>query len=129
MISISAKQHHQLKKAKLASFKQRMFAHLNTTFAEQVDIHTLDEQGVYGLIDKGLDECGLYLIKDSDDIKQYLEALLILSPNMAQDEKHAELHRVLQFNQIEGQQKAAFLKKYLKEVEQETPEQGSNHGW
>ncbi len=129
MICISAKQHHLLKEAKLASFKQRMFVHLNTTFSEQVKTHNLDEPSLYQLIDKGHDECELYLIKDSDDIKQYLEAMLILSPNLVQDEKYAELHRVLQFNQIEGQQKAAFLKKYLKEVEQETAEQGHNNGW
>lgn len=103
MLIIRNEQLDVLKKYMLDQFEDRMFIHLRTNFSEQTK--TFDELYLRKMIRFGIDRSKKYDVIAENDIRQYLEYMIMYSPNFDQIPETAWAGEILRDNSLNGTEK------------------------
>lgn len=103
MLVIREEQLNVLKKYMLDQFEDRMLTHLRKNFSEHTK--TLDDQYLREMIRFGIERAKKYDVILEDDVRQYLEYMIMYSPNFDQIPETAWAGKILRDNNINGTEK------------------------
>ena len=87
----------------LRSFKNRMVSHLRTACPEETS--DMSEEELRALIQGGIDKAESYEIFEDDDVRRFLEYMLILNPDFDQDSSFPEIQEILNDEEMDGTEK------------------------
>jgi glucose-6-phosphate 1-dehydrogenase len=103
MLVIRDEQIEAFDESMLRSFKNRMLLHLRTACPEE-SLNMSDEE-LRTLIQGGIDKAESYQIFEDNDMRRFLEYMLILSPDFDQDSSFPEIQEILNHEEMDGTEK------------------------
>lgn len=103
MLIIRNEQLDILKKYMLDQFEDRMLVHLRTNFPENTK--KLDDSYLREMIQFGIDRSKKYDVIAENDIRQYLEYMIMYSPNFDQIPETTWAGEILKDNNLNGSEK------------------------
>ena len=87
----------------LRNFKNRMVSHLRTACPQETS--DMSEEELRALIQGGIDKAESYEIFEDDDVRRFLEYMLILNPDFDQDSSFPEIQEILNDEEMDGTEK------------------------
>ena len=87
----------------LRNFKNRMVSHLREACPEETS--DMSEEELRALIQGGIDKAESYEIFEDDDVRRFLEYMLILNPDFDQDSSFPEIQEILNDEEMDGTEK------------------------
>ncbi len=87
----------------LRSFKNRMFSHLREACPEETS--RMSDGELRALIQGGIDKAESYEIFEDNDLRRFLEYMLILNPDFDQDSSFPEIQEILNHEEMDGTEK------------------------
>jgi len=112
MLVIRDEQIEALDESMLRSFRNRMVSHLRTACPEGTSGMSDEELRV--LIQGGIDKAESYEIFEDDDVRRFLEYMLILKPDFDQDSSFPEIQETLTHEEMDGTEKMDEIDFYYK---------------
>ena len=96
----------------LRSFKNRMVSHLREACPEETS--DMSDEELRALIQGGIDRAESYQIFEDDDVRRFLEYVLILSPDFDQDSSFPQIQEILNHEEMDGTEKMDEIDFYYK---------------
>jgi len=103
MLVIRDEQIKALDESMLRSFRNRMVSHLRTACPEETS--DMSDEELRALIQRGIDKAESYEIFEDDDVRRFLEYMLILKPDFDQDSSFPEIQEILNDEEMDGTEK------------------------
>ena len=112
MLVIRDEQIEALDESMLRSFKNHMVSHLRKVCPEETS--GMSDEELRALIQGGIDKAESYEIFEDDDVRRFLEYMLILSPDFDQDSSFPEIREILNNEEMDGTEKMDEIDFYYK---------------
>jgi glucose-6-phosphate 1-dehydrogenase len=103
MLVIRDEQIKALDESMLRSFKNRMVSYLREACPKEA-LNMSDEE-LRSLIQGGIDKAESYGIFEDEDVRRFLEYMLILNPDFDQDSSFPEIQEILNDEEMDGTEK------------------------
>jgi glucose-6-phosphate 1-dehydrogenase len=103
MLVIRDEQIKALDESMLRSFKNRMVSHLRRTCPEETS--GMSDEELRTLIQDGINKAESYQIFEDNDVRRFLEYMLILNPDFDQDSSFPEIQEILNDEEMDGTEK------------------------
>jgi len=103
MLVIRDEQIEALDESMLRSFRNQMVSHLRKACPEETS--NMSEEELGSLIQGGIVKAESYEIFEDDDVRRFLEYMLILNPDFDQDSDFPEIQEILNDEEMDGTEK------------------------
>ncbi len=107
MLIITEEQRANLSQAPLKQFKQDMFIHLTDNFPEDIEGKSKNE--LQTLIHEGVKQAELYQIEIANDVRRYLEFMVIYAQDFDKNSNTVWAHEALQLEKLNGTAKMDLI--------------------
>ena len=94
-------------------FIHRMVCHLHDNFFEQIEAQNIMEKDLEPIVRKGVADAENYGMKYEDDLKLYIESIVLLCPNFDKDERFPWAKEILLREDLNGEEKMAEISEYM----------------
>jgi hypothetical protein len=113
MLKIRKEQMDALGAYMLRQFEKRMVKHLRKDFPKELQEHNIKKQDLEQMVRRGIADAKNYGVEYEDDLKLYVECMLLLSPNFDQDERFPWAKQILTREDVDGDIKMSEINEYL----------------
>jgi glucose-6-phosphate 1-dehydrogenase len=103
MLVIRDEQIEALDESMLRSFRNHMVSHLRKACPERTS--GMSDEELRALIQGGIDRAESYEIFEDEDVRRFLEYMLILNPDFDQDSSFPEIQEILNDEEMDGTEK------------------------
>lgn len=107
MLTITEEQISSLSQAPLKQFEQDMFIYLSENFPE--DTKDKSKQELQTLIHNGIEQAEKYQIEFEDDIRRYLEFIVMYAEDFDKNPDTAWAHKTLHSEKLDGTEKMDLI--------------------
>ena len=107
MLIMTEEQMSNLSQVPIKQFEQDMFIYLTDNFPE--DIKNKSKQELQTLIHNGIEQAEQYQIEYEDDVRRYLEFIVMYAEDFDKNHDTAWAHKILHSEELDGTEKMDLI--------------------